>query len=448
MRPRLCLLSFAPLILLVSTTVLGAPPPGRTIFIEDTPSTAGFLSPPNVIRPYYLCSSVVGISGALPQATIELEGEINGNPVHLTETASWFGTATFQLPMPIETTQDWFRARQSDGTDQSVYDADAADPTIRATIAPEPAMTPRVYWQPHYACGVRAGVTTFPSGAEVWLVGHTTSMPVREHFRAQDVAFHAVEGVGPAYVEGEQLEAHYEFCKAGEFERVAVSERVVVSPYPKRTKHGDPTVWEPIPPPVPSLVIVEGSPIARVGNLWHGATVEVLKLNGGAVGTGATASPSAGILIDHIPTTGDYYARQSFPGCHGGTDGPPISVTPCVDIPAPEIRRPAPGDEHVDVTSRFPGGYVTVFAADGPTGPMHFPPLGRGASDRIQLSRALDPLEHLIVTQSVGPCTSNQAFTIQVDCAANEQGELRLLELRTHRQRRTGGQTLTCTGCR
>lgn len=47
-------------------------PPGRSVEIPDAPPLTGFLSPPRVSRPYYLCSSVVHVEGAVPNATVEL----------------------------------------------------------------------------------------------------------------------------------------------------------------------------------------------------------------------------------------------------------------------------------------------------------------------------------------------------------------------------------------
>lgn len=426
-------------------------PPGYPVQIDDPPSISGFLSPPRVGRPYYLCSSVVSVDEAVPLATVELQGEIDGQPVHLSETASWFGTVTFNLPKPIETTNDWFVAIQDDGVDRSGPDADPSDPAIRAMEPPNPAPAPRVYWSPHYKCGVRAGVTAFLRGSDVSLVGHRDNAPWETLFSRSAVAYHAAEGVSRGYFEGEQLEARYEFCKSGSYARYGASERIEVQPYPiEAVPGGPPGQWRPKAPPTPTVRIVEGFPYAEFGNLWHGATLELLDAAGNVIATGATASPTASVPLGFTPSasgSGQYRPKQSFPGCHSGTLGPLTPVTPCLNLPAPAIRRPNPGDETVFVTAKFSGAVVSVFAVAAAGDPPQNPPLGRGSGSRLRLSRPLTELEHLVVLQTVGNCTSQQGYAIRVGCGADRLGELSYLELLTHRRRRTGGTTLTTPTC-
>ncbi len=146
--------------------------------------------------------------------------------------------------------------------------------------------------------------------------------------------------------------------------------------------------------------------------------------------------------------TAQFQGRQSFPGCHSGTVGNLTPVTPCRALPPPAIQRPAPDDDHVTVLRRSPGAVVSVFALAARGDRPQNPPLARGTATRLRLRRPLLPLEHLLVVQAIGNCTSERAYGIQVDCGADRQGELLHLELLSHRRRRTDGQTLTVPGCR
>jgi hypothetical protein len=411
-------------------------PPGEEIPTPDLQPPRGFLSPPRVERPFFVCAEVIAVSGIVPGATVELEAEIAGQTHTLTNTVGYEGSTVFSLPRPFETTADRVRARQKITGDVSDWDRGSTLPTNHALKAsetyPTGLPTPTIYWEPYFDCGVRIGVSNFLAGADVWATVHPQAGTAYELFRSARVAFHAVEGVGPAFHTGDELRAHYDFC--GEQVDSNPTHFYQVSPLPPLPNG--------LPRPVISEIFVVEQRIV-VNNLMHGAQVYVHDQNGQELAAGATASSSAGFWTRRRPIAGEPLSPiQAFEGCGvKSRPGPTTTVRPCNELRAPVIRRPSPGDEEVLVTQSQPAALILVY--DGAR-----VLIGRGVAPLVGLSRPLITTEEVLVVQVLDGCTSSTAYRINVDCGPKGRGEIELLNLLPDRQRRRATTPLVADVCR
>ena len=80
---------------------------------------------------------------------------------------------------------------------------------------------------------------------------------------------------------------------------------------------------------------------------------------------------------------------------------------PCSELPAPRIRHPLVDDTHVVLTESVPGARIRVYDASGVE-------LGDGSGTVIALSRAVNGTDNLTIAQSVGKCTSELGFQVNV----------------------------------
>jgi outer membrane protein assembly factor BamB len=94
------------------------------------------------------------------------------------------------------------------------------------------------------------------------------------------------------------------------------------------------------------------------------------------------------------------------------TEGGPGSSTPvddCKAMPAPIIKAPLPGDTKIFVTDQIPGAEILVFVSGQE--------IGHSSGPVINLSRALNDGETVIVEQRLGTCTGQFVYQIDVTCA-------------------------------
>ena len=87
---------------------------------------------------------------------------------------------------------------------------------------------------------------------------------------------------------------------------------------------------------------------------------------------------------------------------------------PCDDLPAPRIRHPLVGDTLVILTEAIPGARIRVYDASGVE-------IGDGSGTVIALSRAVDGTDNLTIVQSVGKCTGQSAFQVNVRNVSAEE---------------------------
>lgn len=394
------------------------------------------LSPPLVRRPYFVCAGVIAVSGVLPGATVELELEINGVQHSVSQTVADGGSVEIKLPKPFETTGDWIRARQHIGQDVSDWDPGSASPDNHALDVdetfPNGLPTPTVYWEPFFDCGVRVGVTNFVPGSGVWATVHPQAASEYRLFGASEVAWHAVEGEGPAFHATDELQGHYDFC--GKEAHSAPMHRYEVAPLP------------PMPngPPLPEIaeIFVDDRSIV-VRNLMHGARVRVYDDTSQEVASGATASDSASFHSYRRLVAGEkLYAIQSFDDCDVQSEpGPTSTVSPCSALRAPVIHRPAPGEQELVVVHSQPHAVILVYDQSAQL-------IGRGIAPRVPLSRPLTTTEELRILQVLESCRSSTAYRIHVDCGPKGRGELDLLNLVSERKRRRGTTPLAADQCK
>ncbi len=95
--------------------------------------------------------------------------------------------------------------------------------------------------------------------------------------------------------------------------------------------------------------------------------------------------------------------------CKESDPGPPTTVGDCDAMPAPIIKPPLPGDTKIIVVEQIPGAEILVFA--------NGEEVGHSSGSVINLSRALNDGETVIVEQRLGKCTGRFVYQIVVACA-------------------------------
>ena len=340
-----------------------------------------------------------------------------------------------QLPQALVKTADWIRARQKVGMITSDWDRGSTSIDNHALDVeqtyPNGLPTPAVYWEPFFDCGIRAGVTSFIPGSQVWATVHPQAASAFNLFGPVTSAFHAVEGEGPSFRTANELRGHYDFC--GKQVHSAPVHRYDVVPLPQFA-NGPPL------PEIEQIFVPDRRVVVR--NLMNGARVRVHDQQGHVVATGATASQSASFGCNRPLIQGEQlYAVQSFDDCGVMSDkGPRVTVGPCSALRAPAIQRPAPGAQELVVVSSQPNAVILVYDQSSQL-------IGRGVAPRVPLSRVLITAEELRIIQILNGCRSSTAYRIQVDCGPKGRGELDLLNNLSDRKRRRGTSPLEADQC-
>ncbi len=366
---------------------------GRSVPI-DRVDVSGFISRP-AIAPYYRCQdpsepggSEVALSGLIPGATVEIEGEIEGQ-AFADAFAVDDASASRELPGAFARPTDYVNARQSlNGVVWSMW-TQGGPPEL----APQ-TMRPQAFVAPFYECGRAAGVGHFTPGS-------TVSLTVGDRqFRWISSGAYS-EAVFGSYSNPfqltEQVRGHARFC-GREFSE-AMPAAVIEHPP------------EPLERPVVEPTYVNQRWV-KVDGLRQGAVVELIDAaTGHALFSVVTAFPTRWFRL-RTPARPSMrlYAVQSFPGCLPETDPPPIPpdpVLPCERLPAPRVAYPFPNAEVIHILESVPG--ATIIVVDGAN-----LVIGHQPGPMVQLARPLRAGETILVTQALDGCQSEEAIAIAV----------------------------------
>jgi hypothetical protein len=420
--------------IVVPQVLIGQLPQGGHVPPDGLGDETGFVSPPRIERPYFVCSDVIVVTGVLPGAKLEIEVMIAGRLDTVIFQAGDDGAYQVDLPGKLQTTADWIRARQLWGGETSAWDAGPTPSNHALEVSatyPNGLPVPTAYYEPFYDCGIRTGMSNFVPGSRVKMTILRVNGSTSVLFDYPKWAAWAAEGGGNQFFIDDHLEASYEFC--GESMRSSPLHEYKVVPRPAVVGQF----------PVPWIdAVFEMERVVQVQGLLHGATAHVFDSNGLVVGGQPTVSTSAAVRAVRALVPGEALrATQSFGICGESDKGPETIVRPCSELRAAEIERPAPGDEEVRVLSSRPGAVILVWDASGVL-------IGRGAAPVVGLSRPLTTTEEIRVTQRVGTCDSSTSYQINVDCGPKGRGELDLLQQLSDRRRRRGSTTLVAAECK
>jgi len=366
-----------------------------------------FISPPTLGKPIYACSTAITVTNFLPGAKIEVF--IDGVP---TPNPSFIGT--FPNPGQTHDTGQPFTAGQVVHVKQTLGSATSADSnhvTVTSHTEDFPAglPKPRLFAHPLFQCGHAVLVEDVVPGSTVTVhteddAGGGTFKPIKDvgGFQASTEWGINWTGVNPEFTLAARISATAKLC----------TDNSPRSDY-------EITIAGPSPPPPGSLEkpIIEGQTQAVVWGktgppsdpLQHGVIATIR--DGSATVRGQSSSPGG---VPHI--------FGMSPAAHAGekldvtqklcTESPPgdvVVVENCSAMPAPIIKAPLPGDTSIVVTQMIPGAEILVFASGDE--------IGHSSGSVINLNRALNNGETVIVVQRLGKCTGSFVYQITVECA-------------------------------
>jgi hypothetical protein len=394
-----------------STAVPAQVPPHPQCPYPECPATGrsydgdvNVASSPAIQEPLYACANVVGVTGVIPGADVEVfvNSTFVGNAICDSATAA--NTCVGVLSEPLEP-GDVVEARQLiDGGYSSFASAVARDPIedFPSGVLPTPVLDP----VPLFACGEALAATNIP-GATVTFdrapgPGGTSFDDSFESPWATTVVW-----TTPHHL-GDQVAVRQSLC-AGEaggylYESLeSPSEPVVSGPA------------GPLPPPVLLATTVTDDHVhIQYTNAPFGATVEisvnesptVQAVSSARYGDPQTVRYTTGVFSPPGPTD-ELTLAQRLCGALGDTSVP-VPVGSCDDLPPAQMQPPQVGDAAIEVRTSHPGARIQVFA-DGVE-------IGDGVGSIIALTRPLELDEEVAVVQSVGECTSQWAHTLAVGC--------------------------------
>jgi len=366
-----------------------------------------FISPPTLGQPIYACSSAITVTNFLPGAKIEvfIDGVPAPNP-------SFIGT--FPNPGQTHDTGQQFTAGQVVHVKQTLGAATSSDSNhVTATSHTEdfPAglPKPRLFAHPLYQCGHAVLVEDVVPGSSVTVhaeddAGGGTFKPIQDvgGFQASTEWGINWTGVNPEFTLAARISATAKLC----------TDNSPRSDY-------EITIAGPSPPPPGSLekpiidgqtqVVVWGKTGPPSDTLHHGVIATIR--DGSAAVRGQSSSPGG---VPHIfgispaaQTNQKLDVTQKL--CTESPPGDVVVVEDCSAMPAPIIKAPLPGDTKIVVTQMIPGAEILVFASGQE--------IGHSSGNVINLSRALNNGETVIVMQRLGKCTGSFVYEIKVECA-------------------------------
>jgi PQQ-like domain len=268
---------------------------------------------------------------------------------------------------------------------------------------------PRIFKKPLFQCGHAVLVEDVVPGSNVTVraedaVGGGAFKPGVDvgSFQASTSWGLNWTGVNPEFTLGARISATAQLCRdaspRSDFE-------ITVSP--------------PSPTPAGSIEtpVIEGQTLI---NIWgaggppndppqHGAIVTVRDTAATVRGQSAIPGGVPHTLGVSPAASANQKLNVTQKLCKESAPGVPTTVGRCSAMPAPIIKPPLPGDTTINVTQQLPGAEILVFA--------NGEEVGHSAGSVINLSRALNDGETVVVVQRLGKCTGRFVYQIKVECA-------------------------------
>ncbi len=363
--------------------------------LRDNPKV---LSAPILRDPIYECTDGVWVSGFIPGAQIDIF--IAGTATPVGTGSSQFGSGDkFKLSvtctkgMVVTATQTW----------KGVPSGPSNAVTVRhpKDDYPNGYPKPRIDPPPIYKCGRAIGSRDQLNGVHVDVL-QEKRRPIGTFEPATTVGGIDNEqpwdyGFTSPFEQDARVRVRYRICGQDS----PLSDFEIVQPQPA------------IPPPTIDQGY-EGQQIVVVRNTVNGANLEVFK-NAVAAANRVGGQPTAvswgqQILVSPAAPGVPLIPTQAL--CDPPVVGPPMTPKPCSELPPAKIKRPAPGDDYVEVTESVPGARIRIYVGTEE--------IADGGGSPIKLTRAVVEGEVLRVVQSLGDCTSQWIFEIPVGCSSND----------------------------
>jgi outer membrane protein assembly factor BamB len=366
-----------------------------------------FVSPPTLGQPIYACSSAITVQNFIPGAKIEVF--IDGMPA---PNPSFIGA----IPTPGQThdTGNNFTAGQVVYVTQSIGGATSAHSnSVTATSHTEDfpggLPKPRLFAHPLLQCGHAVLVEDVVPGSSVSVhaeddAGGGAFKPAVDvgGFQASTEWGLNWTGVNPEFTLGARVSATAKLCT----DNSPRSDDEITVPPPS-----------PVPPGSTDKPIIAGQTLVSI---WgqagppndppqHGAIVTVRDASATVRGQSAIPGGVPHILGISPAASASEKLNVTQKLCTESTPGTPTTVEDCSAMPAPIIKPPLPGDTKIVVLQQIPGAEILVFA--------NGQEVGHSSGAVINLIRALNNGETVIVVQRLGKCTGQFVYQIKVECA-------------------------------
>jgi outer membrane protein assembly factor BamB len=358
-----------------------------------------FLSPPTLQYPIYACGQSVVVESFVPGARIDVF--VSGTPAPVGSMTSWLsGGQNIVVGAPFAAGQQITATQTFDGaTSGPSNSVTVVSHTIDyASGLPQP----RLNGVPCFECGKAVGLADYVPSALVRVLSENrradgTFDPPVEIGQARDWSYAIVN---PALSRDAHVWATQELC-------TDVSPRSFV----ETVQPGPATLPVPILDPWHEGVNIVTAWGPGRAALVHGAQVDIFTNTQPPPGrVGGQPTPGGGgqqVFISPVAALGEYWPSQGL--CANVSTGTPTRTRPCAEQPPATIRPPIPGDTQIELLSFIPGARILVFGNGGE--------IGDGGGPRVNLKRAVNQGETLVVLQLIGSCRSTQVYQIQVDCS-------------------------------
>ena len=364
-----------------------APPADGVLVPGGLEDDSSVLSRPIVVGPLYACAQAIEVRGAVLNAELRvyIDGALDAVAQNLNPDSEIISVSPLVVGQVVEVSQfvDGLESGTSDPAIVRDHEEDYPDGL------PAPIIDPKLI----HECG-RVIAVRHVTGAQVTVL--TNGANPKTYSTGSDWT-NLPPAIRP-FVLGDEYKAYQSVCSD-------------VSP------DSDPefAVAEPSPMPTPevSSPIYEGQELVDVSNLAHGARTDVNVSGVGVVGDFATAvswRPNVNVasMLGGVPLAAGTAVSVQQELCVKGPESPVIQeVRGCSDIPAPLIQNPFAGQQTIIVLGSVPGARIAVYdEADQQ--------IADGAGDLLATTRPLVAGELLRAVQIVGPCTSLQAYQVEV----------------------------------
>ena len=366
-------------------------PPNNGTIVPDVPQDdPRVVSPPIVTQPLYACATTVEVTGALFGAelklivnNIQVDSRIVTNPY----------SEEFIVSTPFVKYDEVSAIQTLNGV--------SSDPSKKVEVRnhaedyknglPIPIIDPVLL----YECARGVAVRHVP-GATLHLM---VNMSVDSRWRGSAGGYSILRANTP-FTLGNDVTIKQGLCN----DWSDLSQKATVVQGPSQ-----------LSAPKFSKKLAPGQYMAEINLIVHGANVSVREASAGTIGV-IESWPFTTKEFNFVKSTlsRPYLATDSVTLSQElcpGTESPPsspASVLPCEEIPAPKIATPFDGDTFVVVTDSILGATIRVWSDNQSA------EIGDGAGTNIGLTRPLVFNERLIVSQQIGECISQSAYSIFV----------------------------------
>lgn len=367
-----------------------------------------FVSPPTLGFPIYACGTAITVSNFILGAKIEvfIDGAPAPNPSFTATANPALGQThdtgvTFTEGKVIYVTQTFNGATSAHSNSVTV--------TSHTADFPNGLPKPRLFKHALLQCGHAVLAEDVVPNSQVTIHGEDSDGMGGFKAEADVGSFQASTswgwnwtGVTPEFSLGARITATAKICT-------------------DQSPRSDPEITiagpVPVPPGSTEKPVIDGQTLI---NIWgengppndppqHGAIV-ILR-DASATIRGQSAIPGGvphTLGIGPAAVAGEKFTvTQTL--CTESNPGPTTTVEDCSAMPAPVIKPPLPGDTKIFVIDQIPGAEILVFASGQE--------IGHSSGSVINLSRALNDGETVIVVQRLGKCTGSFVYQIDVTCA-------------------------------